>query len=427
VAFGGTPESLRLDSLPEGTELVSLLPFAAAQKRRLAGAEREQHATKRQRRGAAAAAGEGAGAALPGDLPSAALAVPGAREATRVRLAAGSLAWVRRQSRGSAGAQQWHPVKVETETYESDGRVVVLPLCPPHTRTSVLVEDVRAHAEAMDWQALRDQTLQSLAAEGAGAVSSYEDAVAALLRKHTASAQQEQRRQPPQPQPQGRAPGAAAMRSGGRAGASSSSSSGRPLRIGGVPCVVMDSHSKLPMKLRHRVLGKLVEALAAAAAPPGVARGNRNNGSSSSSSSSSSGGGSSSSSNKAPGTSDETIIEGREVEAELYSASSSKNEYQNKAMSRIKTLRAEKQQQRQHEVATDQAGDPSPSSGGLGPSSSRSRVAKADGNSDTPSHSSSNGGESSSSEYALRPEDLVLSAADLALNLFPMTPDMVLA
>eukprot|EP01043_Picozoa_sp_COSAG02_P045986 COSAG02_NODE_4260_length_5577_cov_5.384249_1_plen_71_part_10 len=71
--------------------------------------------------------------------------MPGVREATGVRLAANSLAWARQQS-----CEKWYPVQVETETFESDGRVVVLSLIPPHTRESLLVENVKGHSDSTD-------------------------------------------------------------------------------------------------------------------------------------------------------------------------------------------------------------------------------------------------------------------------------------
>lgn len=320
---------------------MSLLPFTVARKRRFDFdlCEGVGGATKR--------------AKLPGCLPSAAAAVPGVQEATSVRLGAHSLAWARQQS-----CDKWYPVQVETDTFESDGRVVVLHLAPPHARESLLVENVKRHSDAASWQALRDRTLHSLAPEGAGAVAAYNAAVAALLRKHAKSHRQLDP-QTPRHSPSQHATAASTS----LPPTFSLSISKRPLRIGGAPCVVMDSHSRVPMKLRHRVLGKLVEGLQAALANAvgqdvGAAT-------------------------------DQMIMAGRVHEAELYHAVSSKGEYQNRATSKIRSLRTEKQQELPQV------------------------------------HQSAASTQKCTEGYELTPEELLLSAADLALNQFPMTPDMV--
>ena len=263
---------------------------------------------------------------------------------------------------------------VETETFESDGRVVVLNLIPPHARESVLVDNVQGHSDATDWQDLRDQTLRGLAPEGTGAIAAYTSGVEALLRKHAKSREQQQQ------QPGSRGSGHTLSHRATAASASSSSVSimGRPLRIGGVPCVVMDSHSRLPMKLRHRVLGKLVEALHAVGTCETV-QGTQT-------------------------ATDEMIYAGRVYEAELYRVASSKSEYQNKATSKIRLLRSEAQRQLEQRVQQ-------PTRTEQTPHALRSGTIHA--------------GNSASNEYELQPEQLLLSAADLALNLFPMTPDMV--
>ena len=351
-------------SLPEETELVSLLPFSPARKRARVDIERCDDTPH----GSSAAAGVAQRARLPGCLPSAAAAVPGVREATSVRLAASSLAWARRQACGG-----WFPVIVETETFESDGRVVVLNLIPPHARESLLVDNVQGHSDATDWQSLRDQTLRALAPEGTGAIAAYTSGVEALLRKHAKSQEQQQQ------QLDSRGSGHTVSHRATAASASSPTSlyiTGRPLRIGGVPCVVMDSHSRLPMKLRHRVLGKLVEVLHAAGTRETI--------------------------QGIETATDEIVYAGRVYEAELYRGASSKSEYQNKATSKIRSLRSEKERQLEQSAQQPTRQTPHvPRSGAI--------------------HT----GSSASNEYELQPEQLLLSAADLALNLFPMTPDMV--
>ena len=134
------------------------------------------------------------------------------------------------------------------------------------------------------------------------------------------------------------------------------------------------------MKLRHRVLGKLVEVLQATGMAERVHAAGQ----------------------ETETATDQMILEGRVYEAELYRAALSKGEYQNKATSRIRSLRSDEQQRVLH--STQQ-----------------------------PAHLQQGAHEhqpvvwtqNCTGGYELKPEELLLSAADLALNLFPMTPDMV--
>ena len=105
------------------------------------------------------------------------------------------------------------------------------------------------------------------------------------------------------------------------------------------------------MKLRHRVLSKIVDA---AVAPDGEP------------------------------VADGQIILARGIEAELYQASSGKAEYQNKAVSRIKELKAAAAEAPAHPQSRQQQ-----------PSSA---VKEED------------------DEYVLRPEEILLSAGELLLN-----------
>jgi hypothetical protein len=134
------------------------------------------------------------------------------------------------------------------------------------------------------------------------------------------------------------------------------------------------------MKLRHRVLVKLVEVLQADGTAAHVHAAGQ----------------------ETEAATDQMILEGRVYEAQLYCASSSKGEYQNKATSRIRTLRSDKQQQLLH--STQQ---PTHLHQGVHEHQPVLRTQNCTGG------------------YELKPGELLLSAADLALNLFPMTPDMV--
>ena len=106
------------------------------------------------------------------------------------------------------------------------------------------------------------------------------------------------------------------------------------------------------MKLRHRVLGKIVDAAVAPGGEP---------------------------------VADGQIILARGIEAELYQASSGKAEYQNKAVSRIKELKAAAAEAPAHPQSRQQQ-QPS------------SAVKEED------------------DEYVLRPEEILLSAGELLLN-----------
>ena len=260
-------------------------------------------------------------------LPPASQAVPGAAAAARVRLAAGAVAWARR------APERWFPAQIERDSFATDSHVVLLPLCPPHARESVPAADVRPHGDACGWELLRDQTLRALRPEGAAAVEAYRKAVAALIRKHGAAT---------------RASQTAGDASGG---GSAASKAGAPLRIGGKPCVPMDPHSRIAMKLRHRVLGKIVDAAVAPGGEP---------------------------------VADAQIMLARGIEAELYQASSGKAEYQNKAVSRIKELKAAAAEAPAHSQSRQQQ-----------PSSVK---------------------EEDEDEYVLRPEEILLSAGELLLN-----------
>jgi len=104
------------------------------------------------------------------------------------------------------------------------------------------------------------------------------------------------------------------------------------------------------MKLRHRVLSKIVDAAVAPGGEP---------------------------------VADGQIILARGIEAELYQASSGKAEYQNKAVSRIKELKAAAAEAPAHPQSRQQQ-----------PSS----AVKED------------------DEYVLRPQEILLSAGELLLN-----------
>ena len=144
------------------------------------------------------------------------------------------------------------------------------------------------------------------------------------------------------------------------------------------------------MKLRHRVLGKLVEALQ----PPDE------NGRSA---------------DEARDT--EMILEGRRIEAQLYAgSSSSKSEYQNKAMGKIKEMRRQQQQQQPHETASAACDRLQHT---LADVKAECRLPAATQAPDGKWHPVEDG-----SDYVLQPADILLTASELSLNLFPMTSDM---
>jgi hypothetical protein len=222
---------------------------------------------------------------------------------------------------------------------------------PPRTVENVSVDNIKPHTST-DWQALHAQSLRCMQGARLSAVQ-YSAAVAKLIQ-------------------------AVADNGSGKSTASNSACSAflaLPLRVGGEACVLMDAHSRIAMKMRHRVLGKMV-ALMKPHREGETAR-------------------------------DEFLIpEARVLEMKLYNECDKKSEYQNRAVSLLSGLRC---------IAPPT------------PSTLREAPTGPSGKDDQPEYRAGSQNASSlgalSAEnienYALDVDDILLSEREMLLNQFP--------
>ena len=288
-------------------------------------------------------------------LPPPEKAAPGAASGLAVRYAAGALVWVLRHplaahmqaGRNEVPLVQWHPARVERPTRGWDSRVQLVSFAPPQRSESVALGDVQPHGDG--WENLQRQSLAALAtiarfisSSRAGGFSAPHatdaDGYTASVKKLLQAAESD---------------GSGvklAFAKANRLQRRDSGGTGGPLTVGGEPCVVLDPQSRIAMKLRHRVLGKLVEAIR----PPSETAPILHKGAIAQHSSSAGGSAYNTSTRKANAADaaapidaidarvradERLILRGREIELRLYRDCRNKSEYHNRAISEISGLR----------------------------------------------------------------------------------------